>query len=109
MPHIVIHPFPPLLTQNSHFGSIFVAKRQFTAYFGNLLAPLGSHSGHFEPSKWVKMFSLNALGAVPTLFQHCSIKCGFLYGLNHENANFCPNLGLFGPLDGQMGNYLIVL
>ena len=109
MPRVVIHPFPPLLTQNRHSGLICVDKRLILAYFGNFFAPLEPNLGNVEPGKLVKRFSLNGLFAIPTSFQRCSIKYGFIYGLNHENANCCPNVGPFGPLDGQMGDYLLVL
>ena len=109
MPRVVIHPFPPLPTQNMHSGQICVDQRLLRAYFGNLFAPLEPHLGNVEPGKLVKLFSLNGLFAIPTSFQHRSNKYGFIYGLNHKNANCCPNVGLFVPLDGQMGDYLLAL
>ena len=109
MPRVVINPFTPLPTQNRHSGLIFVDKRLLSAYFNNFFAPLEPHLTNFEPGKLVKFFSLNGLFAIPTSFQHPSIKYGFIDGLHHENANCCPSVGLFEPLDSQMGDYLLVL
>ena len=81
MPRVVIPPFPPLPTQNMHSGLICVDQRLLTAYFGNFFAPSEPHLGNSEPGKLVKLFSLNDLFAIPTSFQHPTIKYEFIYGL----------------------------